>query len=115
MSSIEAQNDSARPMPSCKNQLHDDNSGSESLLLKKNQSVMFKYPDSDWKKMKVTGRAGKATGKAKNWLNVSDAWSLDWSGVEEWKVVDESDVDGEESREELPDYEGPRVWQYLRK
>ena len=92
MSSIEAQNDSARPMPSCKNQLHDDNSLGQDISV-----------------------TGKATGKAKNWLNVSDAWSLDWSGVEEWKVVDESDVDGEESREELPDYEGPRVWQYLRK
>ena len=43
---------------------------------------MFKYPDSDWTKINVTGRASKATGKAKNWLNVSDgetSWSLDWS------------------------------------
>ena len=95
-------------MPSCTNQLHADNSDSKSagkfVLPKKNQSVRFKLPDSDWKKIKVTGRAGKATGKARNWLNVSDgetSWSLDWSGVEEWKVVDESDIDGEESREEL--------------
>ena len=73
---------------------------------KKNQSVMFKYPDSYWKKIKVAGGAGKGTGKARNWLNVSDgeiSWSLDLSGVEEWKVVDESDIDGEESREELSD------------
>ena len=72
---------------------------------------MFKYPDSDWKKIKATGRAGKATGKAINWLSVSDgetSWSLDWSGVEEWKVVDESDIDRKESKEELLDYEGPR-------
>ena len=68
--SIEAQNDSARPVFSCTNQLHADNSGSESagkiVLPKKNQSLMFKYPDPDWKKIKVTGRAGKATSKAKN-------------------------------------------------
>ena len=72
---------------------------------------MFKYPDSDWKKIEATGRAGKATGEARNWLNVSDgeaSWSLDWSGVEEWKVVDESDIDKEEPREELSGYEGPR-------
>ena len=102
-SAIEAQNDSAKPVPSCTN--HADNTGFKSagkiVLPKKNQSVMFKYPDSDWKKIKVTGRAGKATGKASNWLNVSDgeaSWSLDWSDVDEWKVVDESDIDGEESR-----------------
>ena len=72
-SSIEAQNDTARPVPSCTNQLHVGNSGSKSagkiVLPKKNQSVMFKYPDSDWTKIKVTGRAGKATGKVKNCLN----------------------------------------------
>ena len=86
-SSIETQNDSAKPVPSCTNQLHADNSGSKSahkiVLPKKNQSVMFKYPDSDWKKIKVTRRAGKATGKARNWLHVSDgeaSWSLDWCG-----------------------------------
>ena len=116
-SAIETQNDSARPVPSCTN--HADNTGSKSagkiVLPKKNQSVMFKYPDSDWKKIKVTGRAGKATGKASNWLNVSDgeaSWSLDWSDVDEWKVVDESDTDREESRkesrEELSGHEGPR-------
>ena len=67
---------------------------------------MFKYLDSDWTKINVTGRAGKATGKAKNWLNVSDgetSWSLDWS----------REVEGcwwarEGSREELSGYEGPR-------
>ena len=114
-SSIEAQNDSVKPVPSCTNQLHADNSGSKSVgkivLPKKNQSVMFKYPDSDWKKIKGTRRAGKATGKARNWFNVSDgeaSWSLDWSGVEEWKVVDETDIDREESRKELSGYEGPR-------
>ena len=78
---------------------------------------MFKYPDSDWKKIKVTERADKATGKADNWLNVSDglndsdggtSWSLDWSGVEEWKVLDESGIDGRESKEELSNYEDPR-------
>ena len=112
-SSIEAQNDSAKPVPSCTN--HADNTGCKSagkiVLPKKNQSVMFKYPDSDWKKIKVTRIAGKATGKASNWLNVSDgeaSWSLDWSDVDEWKVVDESDIDREESREELSSYEGPR-------
>ena len=100
-------------MPSCAN--HADNTGSKSTgkieLPKKKQSVMFKYPDSDWKKIKFTGRTGKATGKASNWLNVSDgeaSWSLDWSDVEEWKVVDESAIDKEESREELSGYEGPR-------
>ena len=75
------------------------------------KTSLFKYPDSDWKKIKVTGRAGKAAGKAKNWLNVSDgetSWSLDWSGVEKWRVVNESDIDGEESKEELSNYEGPR-------
>ena len=36
---------------------------------------MFKYPDADWKKIKVTERGGKATGKAKNWLNVSGPWT----------------------------------------
>ena len=46
-SSIEAQNDSARPVPLCTNQLHSDGGTS---------------------------------------------WSLDRSGVEEWKVVDESDI-----------------------
>ena len=115
-SSIEAQNDSAKPVPSCTNQLHADNSGSTSagkiVLPKKNQSVVFKSPDSDWKKIKATWSAGKATGKARNWLNVSDgetSWSLDWSGVEEWKVVGESDIDREESRDELSGgYEGPR-------
>ena len=112
-SAIEAQNDSARPVPSCTN--HADNTGSKSagniVLPKKNQSVMFKYPDSDWKKIKATGRAGKATGKASNWLNVSNgeaSRSLDWSDVDEWKVVDESDIDREESREELSGFEGPR-------
>ena len=91
-SAIEAQNKSAKPVPSCTN--HADNTGfksvGKSVLPKRNQSVMFKYPDSDWKKIKVTGRAGKSTGKASNWLNVSDgeaSWSLDWSDVEEWKVV----------------------------
>ena len=63
-------------MPSCTNRLHADNSGSKYagkiVLPKKNQSVMFKYLDSDWKKIKVTGRAGKATGNARNWLTVSD-------------------------------------------
>ena len=112
-SSIEAQNDSAKPVPSCTN--HADNTGSKSagniVLPKKNQSVMFKYPDSDWKKIKATGRACKATGKASNWLNVSNgeaSRSLDWSDVDEWKVVDESDIDREESREELSGFEGPR-------
>ena len=112
-SAIEAQNHSAKPVPSCTN--HADNTGSKSagkiVLPKKNQSVMFKYPDSDWKKMKVTGRAGKATGKASNWLNVSDgeaSWSLDMSDVDECKVVAESDIDREESREELSSYEGRR-------
>ena len=75
-SSIEAQNDSAKPVLSCTNQLQTHNSCSKStgkiVLSKKNQSVMFKYPDSDWKKIKVTERAGKATGKETNWLNVSD-------------------------------------------
>ena len=72
---------------------------------------MFKYPDSDWKKIIATRRAGKATGKEKNWLNVSDgetSWSLDWSGVEEWKVVDDSDIDGKESKEEFSGCEGRR-------
>ena len=82
----------------------------EDCIDQENQSVMFRYPDSDWKK-KVTGRAGKVIGKAKNWLNVSDgetSWSLDWSGAEERKVVGESDIDGKESKEELPYYKGPR-------
>ena len=90
-------------MPSCTN--HVDKIGSKSagkiVLPKKNQSVMYKYPDSDWKKIKVAGRADKAIGKASNWLNVSDgeaSWSSD---VDEWKVVDESDID----REELSGYE----------
>ena len=56
-SSIEAQTDSARPVSSCTN--HADNTGSKSagkiVLPKKNQSVMFKYPDSDWKKLKLPG------------------------------------------------------------
>ena len=42
---IEVQNDSARPVPSCTDQLHADNSGSKStgkiVLPKKTQSVMF--------------------------------------------------------------------------
>ena len=75
-SSIKARNDSAKCVPSCPNQLYADNNGSKSagkiVLPKKNQSVMLEYPDSDWKKIKVTGRAGKATGKARIWLNVSD-------------------------------------------
>ena len=54
-SSTEAQNDSAKPVPSCTNQLHADNSRSKSagkiVLPKKNQYVMFKYPGSDWKKI----------------------------------------------------------------
>ena len=33
-----------------------------------------------------------------------------WTGLmsEEWKVIDESDIDREGSREELSGYEGPR-------
>ena len=89
-STIEAQNDSAKPVPSCTNQLHADNTGSKSagkiVLPKKDQSLMFKYPDSDWKKIKVTGRADKATGKAGNWLNVSDGEALwPWTGLMQWR------------------------------
>ena len=50
-------------MPSCTNQFHAYNSASKSagkiVLPKKNQSVMFKYSDSDWKKIKVTGKVGR--------------------------------------------------------
>ena len=87
-SAIEAQYDSAKPVPSCTG--HADKIGSKSagkiVLPKKNQSVMYKYPNSDWKKINVTGRAGKAFGKASFWLNVSDgeaSWSLYWSDVDE--------------------------------
>ena len=66
-SAIEAQNDSAEPVPSCTNQLHADNTGSKSagkiVLPKKNQSVMFKYPDSDWRKLKLPGEQAKLQGR----------------------------------------------------
>lgn len=63
-------------------------------LPKVNQCVRYRHQDSDdWISAKVIGRAGKATGKHKNWLNVQNLEnkvesSLDWSKeVSEWLPI----------------------------
>ena len=62
-----------------------------SSIPKANQTVEIKLPDSSWSIVKIISKAGKATGKYNNWLNVTDGsndWSMDWSKVSEWKVSD---------------------------
>ena len=43
----------------------------------------------------LTGRAGKATGKYKNWWNFKDTAgeniSIDWTGIESWRAVDQTE------------------------
>ena len=62
-------------------------------LPKLQQCVQFKIPDSDeWKNVKVIGRAGKATGKYKSWLNIKDLDAgvespIDWDTVAEWRPI----------------------------
>ena len=56
-------------------------------------------PAGDWTEVSVLGRAGKATGGNKYWLNVEDKeghqWSMDWSRVEAWEPCDRTDASNE--------------------
>ena len=63
-------------------------------LPKTNQCVKYRSIDTgDWTSVKILGRAGKATSKYKNWLNVKNLEndvesSLDWSkDVAEWLPI----------------------------
>ena len=55
------------------------------------QCVQYKSSDADnWKNAKIIGRAGKATGKYKFWLNVKDLDDdvespVDFEKVTEWR------------------------------
>ena len=52
------------------------------------------HPDEEWKNVTVLGRAGKATGKYRNWYNVREEntgseYSLDFEHIHDWKKTDE--------------------------
>ena len=67
-----------------------------SILPRKNQTVEFRYSDSDWNKVKILGPAGKKGGVHRNWLNVKDEnekqFSMDWESVSEWKLTEPDDI-----------------------
>ena len=68
------------------------------VLPKKNQSVIAKDKDNNWKRYDIISRAGKATGKYANHLNVFDknekkGYSLDWKNdIVEWKEAVSEEV-----------------------
>ena len=73
----------------------DDGIKTGNILPKMNQCVDFKTDNSDdWKRCLISSRAGKASGKYKNWLNIvnlpdNTSECIDWeSQVVEWKAVD---------------------------
>ena len=65
--------------------------------------------DSEWTVADVISRAGKATGKYRNWVNVQNEngdFSIDWEKVESWTPVEEEtyiadclEVDGAKAKE----------------
>jgi len=79
-------NQPAEVGPTVQSQVH-----KSSILPRKNQSVDFRYDDSDWNKVKILGPAGKKGGIHQNWLNVEDEnkkqFSMDWEKVSEWKLT----------------------------
>ena len=67
-------------------------------LPKKNQTVLAKTVNDVWKRFDIISRAGKATGKYPNHLNVFDkeeskGYCIDWSNdITEWKEIDAEEV-----------------------
>lgn len=64
---------------------------------KKGQVIECKCTDNDYRLIEIMSRAGKATGKSKNWYNVKNLendslGSLDWNSVVKWKPKDTNDV-----------------------
>ena len=69
----------------------------ESIVnLKKDDLITYKVaPDSEWKKVKILGRGGKAKGQYSNWYNVEDEttqqkFCVDHDGVEQWKKFEDA-------------------------
>ena len=64
-------------------------------VLKLDDRVQYRlHPDEEWKNVIVLGRAGKATGKCRNWYNVREEntgskYSLDFEHIHDWKKTDE--------------------------
>ena len=73
---------------------------SNTVQLPKKGDVIDYVPlnEDNWKKATILGRAGKATGGNKYWLNIQHSenekpFSIDWkNGVKEWKSHDMSDI-----------------------
>ena len=66
----------------------------DGAVLPLNESkVKYKmHNDSEWTVADIIGRAGKATGKNRNWINVhseNNDYSVDWEKVEAWAPFDE--------------------------
>ena len=61
---------------------------------KRNQCIKYRTSqENDWSHVKYLNRAGKATGKYNNWLNVKNIdddkeYSLDWNQVSEWQPIE---------------------------
>ena len=68
------------------------------VLPKKNVSVIVKDKDNNWKRYDIISRAGKATGKYANHLNIFDknekkGYSLDWkNNIVEWREAVSEEV-----------------------
>ena len=63
-------------------------------LPKNNQCVKYRLSnENEWANVKILKRAGKASGKYHNWLNVRNLdnereFSIDWDQVSEWKPIE---------------------------
>ena len=71
-----------------------ENNVRDGTILPLNESrVKYKMNEStEWTVADILGRAGKATGKNRNWVNVQSdnhAFSVDWDKVEAWTPFDE--------------------------
>ena len=65
--------------------------GETQLSVPKKGDVVRYKSDDEWKEVKILGRAGRKGGQYDSWLNVSDGsgeFSIDWSSVPSWCMVD---------------------------
>ena len=68
------------------------------ILPKVNSKIIYHNPDNDsWNEALILGKAGKSTGRNKNWLNIKNLQdnshqSVDFSKIEGWKNIEEQEV-----------------------
>ena len=70
-------------------------SSNNAETLKRNKQIQYKLPDTEeWIDATVLGRAGKNTGRNKNWFNVENRGSGEQKSLDlaiiEWKTLDQS-------------------------